>query len=394
VARWDRAALRVVIPLFLASRLWLIVASGIAAHLTWPAILSRPTTMPFWQTWRQWDADLYAHIATVGYLPAEAHTTPAFFPFFPLLERLGAPLWGGNPYLAGLLITNLAWFVALYQIFRLASEDFSPTIAQGTVAALTFFPTAFFGFVPYPEALFLALAIAALRQIRHHHWLAAGLLGGLAALTRQAGLLLIVPYLWEWITSKPLRGPGPITPPPHPRMKRICLDDVHMRALLPVLLIPTGTTLYALWLWHVVGDPLAFVHAQGTWQRVFAWPWQTLWLGVHALGTQPSRYFTWRAWQELLTVLAMGGLLLAGLKRLPTTYLVFALPLYLLFLTQLDPAWPLLSQSRFLLEVFPLFIVLGEAIAAHRRVLIILAAIGIPLQMILVGIFSRGGWII
>ena len=382
-----RAAIQAVWPLFLVSRLWLVAATVVAAHLTLPAVLSQPTSDPFWQTWRRWDADIYAHIAVVGYLPSEAHATPAFFPLFPLLEHLVAPLFAGNTYLAGLLITNIAWFFALFELYQLAQRDFGPATARGAVLALTVFPMAFFGFVPYPEALFLAFAIASLCQMRQQHWVSAALLGGLAALTRQAGLFLILPFMWEWIAhhAPSFRGTPWISVPSVSRI----------RSLILVLLIPAGTALYAVWLWHAVGDPLAFWHAEATWQRVHAWPWQTIALGMHALTTQPSKYFTFRAWQELLTVLAMGVLAVIGVqRRIPATYLVFAIPLYLVFLMQLDPAWPLLSQSRFMLEIFPLYIVLGDVVARYRWRQVVLVAICLPVQLILLGVFSRAGWVL
>ena len=418
-----RVALRAVWPIFLVSRLWLVAATVVAAHLTLPAVLSRPTSDPFWQTWRRWDADIYAHIATVGYVPSEAHTTPAFFPLFPLLAHLVAPLFDGNTYLAGLLITNVAWLVALVELYQLAQRDFGATTARGAVLAMTVFPAAFFGFVPYPEALFLALAIAAMRQIRRHHWASAALLGGLAALTRQAGLLLILPYLCEWAQGlreheshekdtkstkkeeEQARGDRVYRKFPalfktfrvisRSALAPSCPSCSRLIPLALVVLIPAGTALYALWLWHAVGDPLAFLHAEATWHRGHAWPWQTIALGVQALATQPSKYFTFRAWQELLTVLAMGALaVLAVVRRIPATYLVFALPLYLLFLMQIDPEWPLLSQSRFMLEIFPLSIVLGDVVAHQRWRQVVLIAACVPLQMILLGVFSRGGWVL
>src|SRR6185312_15763466 len=57
-----------------------------------------------------WDAREYARIAAHGYaLPASA----AFWPLLPLLERLAAPLAGGNVALAGFVIANLCALAAL-----------------------------------------------------------------------------------------------------------------------------------------------------------------------------------------------------------------------------------------------------------------------------------------
>ena len=63
---------------------------------------------------------------------------------------------------------------------------------------LTLFPSAFFLFAGYTEALFLALAIWCVVVARRGGWWQAGVLGLLASLTRQVGLLLIIPYLYEY----------------------------------------------------------------------------------------------------------------------------------------------------------------------------------------------------
>src|SRR5262249_29160432 len=57
-------------------------------------------------------------------------------------------------------------------------------------------------FAPYTESLFLLLSVASLLMARRRQWWLAGLAGGLAALTRQQGLFLIVPLAWEvWENS-------------------------------------------------------------------------------------------------------------------------------------------------------------------------------------------------
>ncbi len=393
---------------FVASRIWLVGATLLGARIVMPAVLSQPERSPLWQTWRRWDADIYAQIAAHGYLPAEVHRTPAFFPLFPLAERAIAPLCGGDTYLAGMLIANAAWWVALVELYRLTEADFGRQAARGAVMALSVFPTALFGFVAYPEALFLALACAALRQMRRHHWLRAAALGMLAALTRQAGILLVLPFLWEGIGAAKSRQPSDAshaaTLRPGSRLFQLARHWrpwQWLRALgapgWPIWLaglIPLGTVSYALWLWHAVGDPLAFWHAQATWHRTTAWPWQTLWLGWRAISQQPSRYFTLRAVQEWLTVVGVGMLVGLTLRQAPRSYAAFAVPLYLLFLMQIDPVWPLLSQGRFMLEVLPVFAVLGAAAARHRWLRVALVAVGVPMQMGLIIVFAHGGWVI
>ena len=60
-----------------------------------------------------------------------------------------------------------------------------------------------------------------------------------------------------------------------------------------------------------------------------------------------------------LALLAIFGvLLIVGLRRLPVAYTLFALPQFILLATRIQPT-PLTSTNRYLLVVFPAFVVLA-----------------------------------
>ena len=381
--RLDHDGLRYVSVLFIATRLLLVLATVVAAHLTVSHdVFVRPTADPFWRTWFYWDSTYYADIATYGYTLARADVFPAFFPLYPILEWFVGLFVGGDHYLAGLLITNAAWFVTLYELYVLARSDFDVRVARGAVLALSVFPTAFFGFVAYPESLFLALAVGSFLCMRRGQWWSAALLGCFAGFTRQAGALLVLPFLWEFAVQQGFVARA--------RNWRVLVRP----EIVAVTLIPLGVVLFAGWLWHIVGDPLAFIHVQRHWLRVSGTPWGTIIAGF-TTATQPHiSYWILRAWQELAIVLLMGGLLVAAWSRLPRSYSILATTLYLLFLSQPEQHFPLLSQSRFALELFPLFIVLGDFATRRRWSTVVLVAVALPLQLIFIGIFSHAGWII
>jgi Gpi18-like mannosyltransferase len=62
---------------------------------------------------------------------------------------------------------------------------------------LFIFPTAFFLHIPYTESTFLALTVGCFLAARKRKWLLAGILGGLACLTRINGLILCFAILFE-----------------------------------------------------------------------------------------------------------------------------------------------------------------------------------------------------
>src|ERR1700686_1682258 len=163
----------------------------------------------------RWDASWYLVIAHYGYRPDLGSFTAsrsAFYPLYPLGIRGFSDL-GLPPVLAGVLISLLAFALALYGIHRLttlelepvrpASARFAsarPASAQPSVARLAvlltaFAPMAFFFSAVYTESLYLALSVGVFWCGRQGRWMWVGVLGALAAGTRSTGVLLLAPAL-------------------------------------------------------------------------------------------------------------------------------------------------------------------------------------------------------
>src|SRR5579872_7413884 len=158
---------------------------------------------PCLRAWYHLDAIAYVNIAHHGYT-----FTPdtAFFPVWPLLERVGGFLLGSSfpnaYYLAGLLLANIIYFFVLVLLYNLLVQDFEASIARRALFFLSFYPYALFFFAGYTESLFLLLTLAlflALRRGRAIDWWLAGLFGLLASATRSTGLLLTIPFLVVYI---------------------------------------------------------------------------------------------------------------------------------------------------------------------------------------------------
>ena len=145
--------------------------------------------------WQRFDTLWYTKIAMQGY--AQGDGTTVFFPLYPILTRfVGKVLWG-NYLLGGIIVSNVAYFLALIALYKLTQLEFDSQVAARTVVYLSVFPTAFFLLAAYTESLFLLFAVAAFYYARKGNWLAASVMGLLAALTKQLGLLLLLPLLYE-----------------------------------------------------------------------------------------------------------------------------------------------------------------------------------------------------
>jgi Gpi18-like mannosyltransferase len=159
-----------------------------APTLTWAAFFSHISG---------WDASLFALVARNGYTGGAA---PAFAPALPLVERGGMLLTGLDPAAVGLIVSNFAMLGALGLLGVLARREIGRDGARRTILYLAIFPTAFFLDLAYSESLFLLFSVGAFLAIRDQRWILAGLLAAAATLTRQLGLLLLLPIavtIWE-----------------------------------------------------------------------------------------------------------------------------------------------------------------------------------------------------
>jgi len=138
--KWYNAC-KQVLPVYLAIHLAFLILTYLATLFSFPNF--SPKALPLsslWHSWFRWDSGHFTHIATYGY---DAAWRTAFFPLFPLLERSLAFVTH-DPFVAGLIVANLAGLVMLVVLFRLVQEDFNSEQAYRTVLYLSVFPTAFF----------------------------------------------------------------------------------------------------------------------------------------------------------------------------------------------------------------------------------------------------------
>jgi Gpi18-like mannosyltransferase len=360
-----------------------------------------------WQSWHRWDTGHYLSIAQRGY---DVPYRTAFFPLYPLLERAVMVLTR-NPFTAGLLISNVAGLVMLVVLYRLVAEDFDRERAFRTVLYLSVFPTAFFFAAAYNESLFLCLSLLSFYHMRRGHWLLAGLFGFFASLTRSAGLLLLFPFCYEYLRQhnfyfglgRHLFQSAPTTVAGQPQGARAILRWGVLRVdILAGLLIPAGIGVFALYCYIRFHDPLAFFHAQSHWQHRLAFPWHGILGSIRAIRISQGllSFQALRNMLDLVPDLVFPTVILLsfiGPWKFPKShwaYGFYAAVLY--FFLQLFPVggiFPLLSVARFLLEIFPVFIVLasiGKNRTFHLSYLMVSGAI----LFFLLTQFLTGHWII
>ncbi len=379
-----RIPVRDILWLFITTRLLLVVITYIAyILLTAPKYSNMPVdAVALFTSWNRWDAANYVRIAQSGYQPFDL----AFFPLYPFLIACIAHVLGDWSYLlVATVISNLALLGLLLIVYQLASDIVGEEGAQRTLLYLCLFPTAFFFFAAYNESLYLLFTAGAFLALRRQRWWVAGLLGLFAALTRNAGILLVVPYLYElWL-------------------QRECVLTSTRRLLLsvlPLVLIPLGTLIYAVYCWITIGNPLVFVTVQQHSGRHLAWPWQGIWQALSALFLfRPQPFGSANQVHLLLDLVATLGfiaLLVLGWRRLPRSYSVWMMLflVYILLYPATDKPDVLLSNQRFVLEMFPAFITLAISGKLHPRLHHALLLLFPTLQAVLGIAFLMNRWIV
>jgi hypothetical protein len=280
-----------------------------------------------------------------------------------------------QPWLAALLITNLALLGALAILHRLTEHEFGAAAAGRATFYLVAFPTGFFLTAAYNESLFIAVTLASVYCLRRGHWWRAAAFGAVAASTRAAGILLILAFFYEY-----RRQNGRV---------------------LPMFLVPVGLLAVVAVDYRTLHDPLAFAHAQREhWGRHPDWPWLPAREAAEALATNPfSEIWVHNALEvavvglALVTTAAMAWFVRRDQLVFPL--IAIALIAYMTSFPSMfkhDIPYPLLSSSRLGLELFPVFMMLGRA---GRRPFVdrLLLAVFLPVQGILVARFLHGGWI-
>ncbi len=369
---------RDVLVTFVTTRLAIIVIAELASI----TMAQRPgehvaaSTNPLLAVWGRWDAVHYLDIAERGYFG----TDMAFFPLYPILIHL-AGRFVGSGIVAGLLISNVSLFFGLLYFYKLVEHQYTRSVAHRAIFYVSIFPTSFFFSAVYTESLFFALTVASFYYIREHKWVAAGVIGALAALTRSEGVLLVVPFAIEVFAAAKSTG-----------FRRFFSEPRRLvRVAVGVALVPVGLGLYMAWLWVLKGDPLYFSHVQTHWNRHFAPPWVSFSHAFAVLGkahAHGARLPFAEESLELAFTLLMIGVLAAGIRRLRPSFSAY---MALSILAPLSTS-SLMSMQRFALVLFPMFVVLALW-GGKSWVNSTIVAFSLPLLGLFTVLFANWYWV-
>jgi hypothetical protein len=312
----------------------------------------------------RWDSVYYVQIARDGYTQVKQ---AGFFPLYPLLTGALDDITGST-VIAGVLISGVAFVAALVLYRRLAVlETGSDAVARRAVWLLALFPASLFFSAVYTEGLFLLLSVGAFYAARKGHWASAGIIGGLAAATRNVGVMLLVPLALLYLY-------GPREDRPGERGRFPVRADAAWLAL-----VPLGCAVVALQMWHTFHDPFtAWTSQESYFGRHFKGPFSGVVLGgikpledlAHgALGSAVNK--------GALFVVVVAALVVcvAMLRRLPVAYGAYGIAALAPSLSTPHDAGPLNGSIRYVAVVFPIFLAVALWLEGRRRLTLALAAV-------------------
>ena len=306
------------------------------------------------QQLQRWDAAHYIHLIEEGYQGYTENGQHLFLVFFPgyvwaaRLLRLVIP----STALAGTALSCLCYGGACCYLYRLAGEAYNSRVARDALLYMSLFPFSFFSGLVMTEGLFLLATTGACWYAWRGKWLAFGLFGALAALTRMTGLLVIAVGV-----IRLLEAYRPLEPPVGKSLGR-CWKPLLLR--LPLTLLPAaGTLLYLLLNLWVDGDPFAFASHQEHWHQGYLWISQVVEYIGRYLGDNLGSSFGWAVWVPALALFVVGLALLywAALRKgHPAGLLAYG---FCFFVATYSLSW-LLSAGRYLSTCFVLFLFLAK----------------------------------
>ncbi|MDQ2918594.1 MAG: glycosyltransferase family 39 protein [Verrucomicrobiota bacterium] len=324
----------------------------------------------WWATWDRWDALRYLQVAREGYVATgEARFNLVGLPLFPWLVR--AVSWLGlNVSLSAFLVSGLASIIAGLLLFELVRADEGEEIGRYAVWFLFIYPTSYFLHIAYTEATLLALTLGCFVAARRQRWWLAGVLGGLASLSRWHGLILLPSIALEaW--------------------EQFRLTRRFDKRWLWLGLIPCGFAIYVWVNYTVTGDPLAFTKLMGDhFYRKLAPPWgglRSLWDSFYE-GDLEYVMMTGVA-EAFFTLLAI-GLTVWSWFALRASYSVWMTVNLLLFLCSSF----IQAVPRYTLVMFPIFILFARAAKGRPLCFAMISMPSLLLLALFLSKFVLGHW--
>ncbi len=343
---WKEKEFRKVIYLFIIAKIF-VIAIAVSIQFIVPEEITHTQKISgswFLNPFAQYDSTAYLDIAKNGYNSQFADGTGNYhwYPLYPLLIRVFSFI--GHD-LAAFLIANIASILAVMALYTLVREELGKSSAYRTAFYILLFPTAYYFTMMYTESLFLLLSLCTFYSAKQEKWLAAGIFGFLASLTRIQGILLFIPILIIYLRSVGFEY-------------RKHFSSANIRKIksnsLFLLLIPAGFFAFMLYDLVAFGDAFIQLKSALVFGRHLSLPWEGFAHAINAMINDTTLInLSYHIYNLFITV-SFIGLIWISYKKLKPEYTAY----FLLTVVALLFGPNLFGMSRYMLIVFPAFVAL------------------------------------
>ncbi|CCN82519.1 conserved hypothetical protein [Vibrio nigripulchritudo SFn27] len=322
-----------------------------------------------WQTICRFDCVWFRRMIDYGYdlypkwLSNKNAANWAFMPVTPFLGKLLMPIFGDGK-ITLVIVSNLAFLISVpVFIMALKQMGISEKGQKHAIWLMCFSPFTVYSMAGYAEPLFIALVSGVFLCAYREQWLWAAILGLIAAITRNLGVMLVFSLLIIAIQHYGFRNLFTFRLP-------------ALRAVTATWVVPFGFFGFMTFLYFQSGDALAFGHIQIAWGRVFTHPIDWIEYGFERGGSK-----------LYLTLVGLSGFAMVGylcVKKYFAEAIFMFINLYLPFSSSLN------AMPRYLFGLYPAFfcmvLLLERYPKARTPVLCSFAAFA---PIITIGFFSR-----
>ena len=367
---WRNPDTRAVLPIHLATRLGVLAIGFVAVIL----IGFPPQASSRWRIYSndlldlpaRWDTGWYLTIASEGYSYTPDSTLQfqqniTFFPAFPMSIRLLAPLFGRETLWTGVVISIVAFYLALVYLLRLArSELGNEDQASAAVMLIATYPFAVFFSAAYTESLFLLTLVGAVYHFRRNQLWRSAFWGLLCGLTRPPGCFLSVVLGLMAIAPVWDRSRWRVMVPPPEGWRAI--GTRLLAASAPGL----GMLAFSAFIYRLTGNPFQWTMQNAAWGRVYRSLDSILLDRVDFIAS--NGFYAYASQQTIDLFYSLAVILC--LAAVWPVYRRFGLPYAVFIILNVLPpmsAGGMLSMGRVTSVLFPVFLWLGAAVPARHR---------------------------
>ncbi len=306
----------------------------------------------FFNAWNRWDAPRYISIAESGYDGMLEDGEPlncAFFPLYPWLVRAFCVLIP-NTKAACLVVSTFAYSAAMPFLYAMVAHDYGKKIAKLTCIYISIAPFSFFLGAMMSESVFLLTTVLSWYFIKKKRWILAAVAGFLAAMSRIAGVLIIIPYIMELAESNAQYFI-------EKRYRKWFISCIKQGTW--VIIIPCGVIMYLLINYYYTGSCFSFMeYQQKFWLHTSCYfgkgisnMWNEFTSETRSLISKMDLFAP-----QMISYLFSAIIMLAGCRRHKSAYTLYFAAYFIL---NTGITWSM-SGARYAALAIPLYIILAE----------------------------------